>query len=508
MQVTFSPFVNNKQIQTKNGFLDKQINECKNIKELQKHSLSEVLGRVQAISFKGINTVEGDYVEHTCEEKTTSHGKIIEHIIYNKKSGNYTHRITDKDGGVISSEEYNPSQQKEVITTYTNNIATITTTTPTIKTIEKLDDYNRRIYFEEIIGDTVKTEETDYNRGRTVITHKVNGSSVQPTKVIDLSTGEPVTEGSLVVDTFFDETNREYTTKNIVTGRVHKKEKIDEQGKPVYTIEYNPETGLIVKDKRYGSEYTEDTFTGEEPNRLISSLFVLNDGREKEIIHWAEDGETVASHTKFVYRKDGSLEEEVKFNSSQVVTEQILYGKGESRTHHFYDEETCLKKSTKEYDKKGRFVSETLYYEDGKKPKAKKEVNKDKSFTIISYNREQVETRRNNYDSQKKLLSTEIYNVETNSLEKTIDYDLETGNRTITLYDEEYETPLNETITDKDGTILSQTVFLKMEKLHIIEENMQKTVLIQIMFLMKKENLLVQKNTILMEQGKIKKRTK
>ena len=135
MQVTFSPFVNNKQIQTKNGFLDKQINECKNIKELQKHSLSEVLGRVQAISFKGINTVEGDYVEHTCEEKTTSHGKIIEHIIYNKKSGNYTHRITDKDGGVISSEEYNPSQQKEVITTYTNNIATITTTTPTIKTI-------------------------------------------------------------------------------------------------------------------------------------------------------------------------------------------------------------------------------------------------------------------------------------------------------------------------------------------------------------------------------------
>ena len=290
MQITFNPAINNTFKANKSNNHIQQPQETKNIKELPKYSMSEVLGRTQAVSFKGINTVEGDYVEHTCTEKSSPYGKITEHIIFNKKNGNYTHRITDKDGGVIRSEEYFPSQEKEVITTYENNIATITTTTPSIKTIQKLDSENRMIYLEESVGDTVKTQEVDYERGRRVITHKVNDVLLRPTTVIDLSTGEAVTEGSLVIDTFFDEGNREYTTKNIVTNRIHKREQVDEQGNPIFSIDYNPETGLILSDKRYGSEYTEDTYTGENPNRLVSSLFISSDGREKEIVFWAEDG--------------------------------------------------------------------------------------------------------------------------------------------------------------------------------------------------------------------------
>lgn len=459
MKVTFTPALNNKLVQKKKYHSENNLPECKNITELPKHSMTEVLGKTQALSFKGTNTIEGNYVEHTCTEKSSIYGTITEHIIFNKKNGNYTHRITDKNGGVIRSEEYNPSQEKEVITTYENDIATITTTTPTITTIEKLDSENRRIYFEEIIGDSVKTEETDYARGRKIINHKVNDALLHPTKVIDLATGESVTEGSLVIDTFYDEKNREYTTKNIVTNRVHKKEQVDENGKQIYSIEYNPQTGLIVKDKRFGNEYIEDTYTGKEPNRLVSTLFISADGREKEIAFLDEDGETIISHIKYLHGKDGRVEQEIKFNGSQVITEKIFYGKAGNRTHHFYNEQTCNKKSTKEYDKTGKLTSETLYYEDGKTIKAVKEINKDGSFTVISYNEDGIEKRRNYYDNNKNLLSTELYDVSTNSLEKTVQYDLKTGNKTITVYDEEYEMPMAQAITTKDDKILSQTVF-------------------------------------------------
>ena len=459
MKITFTPAIN-KTVKTakSNNHIQTAI-ENKNIKELPKYSMAELLGKTQIISFRGINTVEGDYIEHTCTEKTQTNGTITERIIFNKKNGNYSHQITDKNGGVIKSEEYYPSQEKEIITTYENDIATITTKNPNKTTVEKLDAENRRIYFEEIIEDTVIKEETDYERGRRVITHKVNDVLVKPITVIDLATRETVTDGDLVVDIFYDETNNEYTTKNIVTNRIHKKEKVDEKGKPIYSIEYNPETGLILKEKRYGKEYTEDTYTGKDPNRLVSSLFVSSDGREKEIVFYDEDGETVLSHTIFLHRKDGTLEEETRYNASQVIKEKIFYGKGESRTHLFYNEETHNKKSIKEYDKTGKFISETLFYEDGKTQKAKKEINKDGTFTIIQYNKDGIETKRNYYDNNKNLLSTEIYDLNTNSLEKTIEYDLKTGNKTLTIYDEEYELPINQTITDKNGTILNQTIF-------------------------------------------------
>ena len=460
MRVTFSPLVKNTNIINTNKKQSSYASENnKNIKSLQKHSLAEVLGKTQIISFKGVNSIEGDYIEHTCTEKTAQHGKVTEHIIYNKKSGNYTHRITDKDGGLIRSEEFNPSQEKEVITTYENDIATITTTTPDKTTIEKLDSENRRIYFEERIGDSVKTEVTEYDRGRTVITQKIGDEIIEPITVIDLSTGQAVTEGSLVIDKIYDENNREYITKNIVTNRVHKLEKFDEQGKPINTQEFNPQNGLIIVEKQYKGEYIEDIYTGEEPNRIVSSLFVSSDGREKEFVLYDEDGETVVSHTIYLHRENGSLQQETKLNASQVVVEKIFYGKGESRIHHFYNEKTHVKKSTKEYNKAGTLTTETIYYEDGKTPRLKKEIDKDKSFTIIHYNKDKVETKRNFYDENKNLLCTDIYNVETNSLEKSIEYDLKTGNRTITTYDEEYETPLKQTIVMKDGTIISSMVF-------------------------------------------------
>ena len=458
MQITFSPAINNtfKINKLKNN--SQPTLETKNINEHSKNSMSEVMGRVQAISFKGINTVEGDYVEHTCTEKTSTHGTIKEHIIFNKKNGNYTHRITDKNGGLIRSEEYYPSQEKEVITTYENDIATITTKTPSLTTIEKLDSENRQIYLEYSTENTTRIEETDYARGRKII--KVTDHDTEhPIIVVNLDTGSVVLNGDLVIDTIYDEERGEYITKNIVTNSIHKREKLDEQGNLVYTKEYNPKNGLIVNEKHYVGEYVEDVFTGEEPNRLVSSLFVSSDGREKEVVLYGEDGETMISHTIYLHRENGTLEQETKLNSSQAIIEKIFYGKGEARTHHFYDEQTNKKKSTKEYDKKGRFVTETLYYEDGKTPKAIKEMNKDGSFVVIVYNREGIEAKRNLYDSKKNLLSSEIYNVKTNSIEKAVEYDLKTGNVSTTIFDEEYETPLKMTVTDKDGTVLSQTVF-------------------------------------------------
>ena len=459
MKVTFTPALNNKLIQNKIDYFTHKKQEYKNIKELPKYSMLEMMGRTQTISFKGINTVEGNYVEHTCTEKTSSNGIVTEQILYNKQNGNYTHRITDKNGGLIRSEDYYPSQEKEIITTYDKDIVTIITNTPALRTVEKLDTENRRIYFEETIGDSVKTEETDYTRGRTKITQKIDGEVVEPIIVIDLATGESVTEGSLVIDTFYDEKTKEYTTKNIVTHMVHKKEKVDEKGKPVYSIEYNPKTGLILKDKRYGSEYTEDTFTGEEPNRLVSSLFVSSDGREKEVILYGEDGETIISHTIYLHRENGTLEQETKLNANQVILEKILYGKGESRTHHFYNEETTLKKSTKEYNKLGNLTTETIYYEDGNTPQLVREISKNGTFTVSHYNKDGIETKRNFYDENRNLLSSEFYNIKTNSLEKTIEYDLKTGEKVITMFDEEYETPINSTVIDKAGLVLSQTVF-------------------------------------------------
>ena len=457
MRVTFSPTIQTKETEYKKN-LSIQNKQEKNINELPKYSIAEILGRTQSISFKGTNTIEGDYIEHICTEKTSRNGVTTEHIIFNKKNGNYTHRVTDENGGLIRSEEFFPTQEKEVITTSENDIATITTTTPSGVTIEKLDSENRQVYFEHSSENTTRIEETDYTRGRKVI--KVTDHDIeQPIVVVNLETGNIVIDGELTIDTIYDEESGEYVTKNIVTNCIHKREKRDEKGNPIHAIEYNPKTGLVLKEKNYNGEYVEDTYTGENPNKLVSILYASADGREKELVFFAEDGETIISHTKLLYRKNSTLAQEIKFNAEQVMTELILYGKGESKTHHFYNEETQLKKSTKEYDKNGRLISETLFYENGKTPKAKREISSNGLFTVMHYNQSGEEVKKDFYNKDKKILYSEVYDAESKSLEKTIDYDLKTGNRTVTIFDEEYETPINAFVLSKDGTILSHTVF-------------------------------------------------
>lgn len=459
MKITFTPSLNNKinkqTILNKNNLIS---NTSSQNYELPKSSMAEVLGRVQAISFKGINTVEGSYVEHTCTERNGINGITIEHIIYDKKTGNYTHKICDKDDVVIRREDYYPSKKTEIITTYDKDgTVTIEKTSPDKKIIEKYDSENRKIYVQTSTDTVIETEQIDYKRGRKVIDitdHDIK----QPTMVVNLETGN-LEFGDLAIDRIYDKKTNTYITQNIVTKAIHKKEIFDEQGDLKSLTEYNPTTGSILIEKLFDNGYEEHKYTGETENKPISSIYVSADGLEKEVVLYAQDGETVINHEIFLNKKNGTLGEKTIFNANNIMIEKIYYGKEDARTRNIFDETTTKRKSKQEYNRYGELTSETIYYPDGKSQKGKKVINKDGTITLISYNQDGIETQRKHYDSKKQLELIEIYDTDSNSLAKTIAYDIETGNKTITTYEEEYETPYKEMVVNKDGAILSQTIY-------------------------------------------------
>lgn len=437
MRITFTPAINNNN--------------------LYKKTMSS------PIAFRGEDSDCSDIFESSHTEKRGFFKKIQKKSFYNKRTGGMTQLTIEGENNVTERKEFFPNKGLEVTTTLDENgIATIKEQTEDGETIQKLDSENRRIYYESSNNNGIHTiETTDYERGRTVIQTTDNGKEL-PIVVIDLETGDFVTSGPLVIDTRYNEKTDTHITENIVTKAKHKEVKKDAKGNVVWEREFNPQTGQIIVDRILNTPdagLLEDTYTGEHNNKLVKTLCVSLDGNQKDVILFEEEGETILSHTQYTYRRNGQLESESKFNSDEVLTERIEYKRNGSKTVDTYDTETKKRTQRKTYNSDNGLIEETIYAEDGETKKLERRISKDGGFSVSKYNETGIEEKRIHFSEDKKVELVEVFDTTLNQVKMTIEYNQKTGERKIVEYDEEYESPLNATLQDKDGNILVRTIF-------------------------------------------------
>ncbi len=415
------------------------------------------------ITFRGENSDVSDIFESSYTEKKGLFRKIEKKSFYNKRTGGMTQLTIEGEDNVTERKEFFPNKGLEVTTTIDKNgIATIREQNEYGETIQKLDTENRRIYYESNNNNGLHiVEVTDYERGRTVIRTTENGSEL-PVVVIDLDTGSSVTSGPLVIDTRYDEQSGTHITENIVTKAKHREVKKDEKGKVVWEREFNPQTGQMKVERLFDTPdagLLEDTYTGEQNNKLVKTLCVSIDGSQKDVILFKEDGETILSHTQYTYKRNGQLESESKFNSDEILTERIEYKRNGSKTVDTYDPETRKRTRRKTYNSNNGLIEETIYAQDGKTKELERRISKGGGYSVSKYNEDGIEAKRIHFGEDKKVELIEIFNTTLNQVKMTIEYNKTTGERKIVEYDEEYESPLNETLQDKDGNTLVKTIF-------------------------------------------------
>ena len=98
---------NSKTIEQKKEKIAQQQNQT----TMPKHSMSEVLGRSQVVSFNGTNKVRSTKFIHDCSD---SSGK--EQIIYDRETGIFTHATYSHSGKLVRKEEFDPQNQTQYLT--------------------------------------------------------------------------------------------------------------------------------------------------------------------------------------------------------------------------------------------------------------------------------------------------------------------------------------------------------------------------------------------------------
>ena len=465
MKISFTPAINNTKAINKTPSQKGITIPNNNVKEIQRNSIAELLGRSQTVSFGAHNAYNGSFLEHSCVEKQGLGKFIKEQILFDRKTGNMTHVITDRYDNLISRDEYYPQKGSQIRTTLdSNGVFTITTITPTTKTVEKSDSENRPFMLAHTDAEGNKrVEMTNYKRGRMVVKETIKGEE-QPTKVINLNTGKEVTSGPLVIDRRYDEETDTYITENIVTKDVLKRERLAQNGFVLSQTIYFPETGMVKIQKDYKQEidsYEIRTYSAREGNPLETLVIESRDKIEKQVITYEEDGKTVQSNILYIKKKNSNeLESEVKFKGdTKIIEQRIIYGKAGARTEYYFAEEPNIPRCALQYDKNSNQKSETYFGLDGKTPTLKNEFREDGSIVQSRHNKVGQITETRYYTSNKQIEYLEKFDPESQALISSISFNLENGNRTITIYDTEYETAYKQMVTTKDNVVLSQTIF-------------------------------------------------
>lgn len=468
MKIAFTPTVSYTQAQkinkTENPIIQ---NQNKSINELPKNSMAELLGRTQTVSFRGENSQNGAIIEHTCTERFTLNG-TKEKIRYNKETGDYVHTVTDKSGNLISKEEYFPSKSAEIITSVDEEgITTRRTTTPDYTLTEEFFDKDHPLLIEysDITGKTY-TETTDYERQRKVI-RKTQYGVEQPVEVYDISEqgqGKRVYSGELVIDTRYDENADLHITENIITKDVLRKARYSKKGMVLYLVDYNPQTGHIIREIHYNNNTKsseERTYTGVGRNLPVKTTITSHDGNSKQEITYKPDGKTIASNILYSYGRNGTvlLSEEKYKDDTTIIEEKVVYGNNGGFTQYFYKESPNVPEASLSFDENKRMVSETLYRSDGKTPKLSKEYRIDNRTIEKYYGASGRVYQRKIYSPNNKLEYIHDYNPRTGALKKITQFDQRTGHTIETVYDEFSRTAVKRTETDRNGNTVSYTEF-------------------------------------------------
>lgn len=465
MKISFTPVINNTK--AVNNTIKKETNTVpnNNVKEIQKNSVAELIGRSQTVSFKSAKFPGERFTEHSWVERSEDKKKIFNKLVCDNETGDRTHLKTDRYGNFVGRDEYYIQQKSRIVSTIDDNgISTITTLTPTTKTQERLDAENRPILVAHTDADGNKRVEiTDYNRGRMVVRETIQGQE-QPLKVFDIRTGKEVFNGSLVIDRRYDQTTGTYITENIITKDVLKREKLTPKGFVLSQIIYFPATGMVKTHKEFNKQldaYEISTYSGTEGNPLSTFVIESRDQRKKQVKTYETDGKTIYSNILYIKKKNSDeVASETKFKGdSQIIEQKIVYGKAAGRVEYYYSEEPNVPRCSLEYDKNGAQKCETYYALDGKTPTLINVFKEDGSIVQSLFNKEGNVYRAKYFTSNKQLEYLEEFDPNTQALKHSVSFNLENGNRTITVYDEEYETAYKQSVTTKDGLVLSQTIF-------------------------------------------------
>lgn len=466
MKISFTPAINNTKAVNKSLNKQKVTNpNNNNVKEMPKGSVAELLGRSQTVSFGAKNVFNGNFLEHSCVEKQGLNKLVKDQILFDRTTGNMTHIITDKDDNLISRDEYYPKKGSQIRTTLDENgISTITTITPKTKTVEKLDEDNRTILVAHTDEEgNRRIETTNYKRHRMVVREVIKGVE-QQTKVYDIDTGKEVTSGPMVIDRKYDQATGTYTTQNIITKDVLRKEQYSPRGVLLSQTTYFPQTGTVRIQKEYNAEtdsYETSTYSREEGNPLVTFENETRNGKEKQVITYEADGKTIHSNILYIKKKHSDeIGSEIKYrDNSKIIEQKIVYGKANERTEYYYADEPNVPRCALAYGQNGSRLSETYFAKDGKTPALRNSFKEDGSIIQTQYSKEGKKSQIRHYTAQKQIKYVEELDTKTQALKFSVAFNLENGNKTITSYDEDYELPYKQTVKNKNGVVLKQTIF-------------------------------------------------
>lgn len=189
MRVISAPLIKQKQIYNANRNINNSINLISNTRNIPNHSINELLGKTQVISFNGRNINKANFITHTCTNKNG----VSEEIRYHKESGTYTHFTMDKNGDCVKFESYSPEPKRESIFKRDKNGGTTNILiTEEEKCTNILNSEGFPIRTEKIVfGEYSETYEYDWKKGIVTCVRKdKDGESI--IKSYNLKTGKPI----------------------------------------------------------------------------------------------------------------------------------------------------------------------------------------------------------------------------------------------------------------------------------------------------------------------------
>ncbi len=361
-------------------------------------------------------------------------------IRYDALNGSLSQQVRTRKGQLISEEQYNHADGTQKITQINKKtgIKTVTENSPEKHSVKRYnaegqEEYsytrNRTGEFEEQI--------TDYKLGRKIVT-KGQGKYSEK-HIYDINSNEEVYIGPLVSDTIYDDATGTYTTINILTKRVLRREKYKPNGDLIFDRYYSPVTGHITKETSYDSSrksYIENTYTQIPNNNVISKTTVRSkNGKNYLEIKYNPDGsikektgrvehpskDFVLGVYEYYPERQDRINTAYLYNLTGFVVRQYRREPNVKAIEDIYDENKTLRKSI-------------IYQADGKKFKEIKQYDKDGFLRAL-----------NEYDKHGNLVKRTLYKVYS------------------TDYKEEYYNELEErtysTVKDIDGKIIEYTTY-------------------------------------------------
>lgn len=449
---------NSKTIEQKK---EKQVQQQNQI-TMPKHSMAEVLGRSQVVSFSGTNRVKNTKFMHDCSD---SSGK--EQIVYDRETGVFTHSTYSHSGKLVRREEFDPLNQTQYLTSVESDGTRIERTITLNDETTVVKDPQARVtnYFTKDIltGDTHE-EITEYDIGRKIINDIINGRGT--TQVVDLKTNKLVTAGPLIIRERMDEESNTCYTENLLTKVILKEEEFDKRGKVIKSTEYTPNRVKIKEGVL--------TSTGDWKEKIYSDGGYLKEivttsknGKNVRVSEFNFDGTQETRRFEIEYNKDGSKSWELLYVPNirtDIIQEEINYDDKYGNEYTIYQYNTNPEKNvvtTAQVFSNGRVVEDHIYRADGK---TKRQIieHKDNGYNIKIdlYGTKEKKLQAETYKPNGFLAKIEQYNPQAfgEKLVKEIFFDEQKGTKKEVSYNDKGKKQ-HVVFKDRAGNRLEETEF-------------------------------------------------